>query len=222
MALSSGTSNRNIMQANGYTVIDSNSSTNSLFMAHGSITSTNTSDRTHNDTTSEPAAKDEQKGDKSYPPQTTDDTASTQQIIPPADIKDDDASLSQNPCDWSNLEAEKKKIDAWEKKQKDNLKAQIASTTTEANAERKGVDSQITQSKNACAAKKQAEREAAAKIPAEKEEARKEKVATATTIIKAKSQEIGFLAALQKWLASWGLPSTTTDVPVVADEKATT
>ena len=72
------------MQANGYTAIDFNSSTNSLFMSHGTTTSTNTSDMsvTHSpflgmvnphDATSESAAEVyEQEGD------TTDDTTDTE------------------------------------------------------------------------------------------------------------------------------------------------
>jgi hypothetical protein len=72
------------MQANGYTNIDFNSSTNSLFMSNGTTTSTNTSDMsvTHNpflgmvnphDATSESAAEVyEQEGD------TTDDTTGTE------------------------------------------------------------------------------------------------------------------------------------------------
>ena len=139
------------------------------------------------------------------------------------------ASSSQNPCDQSNLVAEKKKIDAWEKKQKHNLTKQIASTTTEANAERRGVDSQITQSKKDCAAKMKAEKEAAAKaraakMAAEKLAAQKAKeakrqtdVATATTAIETASKQTGFFAAFTAWMKSWGQDKTT-DVPVVADE----
>lgn len=108
----------------------------------------------------------------------------------------------------------------------DNLKAAKAAVTKAkedcAAAERERVAAERAAKKaadeaaaKAKAAKIKAEKEArAAKAKAEKEAARKQKVATATTTIEEKSQETGFLAALQAWIASWGQDNTTETVVV--------
>jgi len=130
------------------------------------------------------------------------------------------------------LKAELVKIDAWAKKRKADLTAEIASVGKEAKAERDGTQAKIKQEEEACrmakkrdaeakAAKAKAAKEAAdAKAKAEKEAARKQKVATATTTIQEKSQQTGFLAALQAWMASWGQDKTT--ATVVVDDNTTT
>jgi hypothetical protein len=70
------------------------------------------------------------------------------------------------------------------------------------------------------AAAKAAAKAKAAKVAAEKEAKRQTGVTTATTTIEGKSQQAGFLAALQAWMASWGQEKAT--ATVVVDDNTTT
>jgi len=109
-----------------------------------------------------------------------------------ARIPENEGSVtSTNPCESITPFKDKViNINTWEKKRIAKLNSQITSTKDEAKAERKGAKQDLANAKKDCTA--------------QKEKDRKTGVTTATTTIKTKSQEEGFLAALTTWLATWG------------------